>query len=113
MKTITLLSLGLLISFSLYSYNPVPGTNDKSEIQQIEFNEILDDVLDIDENRFVAQLEKQNKIVIIDNDFNKIREESVDKVENLTRQSMLVPIIYRSQFITKLHNVSYYMLEEK
>lgn len=113
MKTITLLSLGLLINFSLYSYNPVPDTNEKSEIQQIEFNRILDDVLDVDESRFVAQLEKRHKIVIIDENFNKIREESVDKAENLTKQSMLVPIIYRSQFITKLQNVSYYMLEKK
>ena len=60
-----------------------------------------------------ASIVEKRKIIIIDSDFKKIREESIEKTEDIFDQSTLVPIIYRSQFITKVHNVSYYMLQKK
>lgn len=114
MKTTTILFLALLLlNFAAYATNPAVEVEEKNETQKIEFNEILEEALDVDENLFVAQINEKSKIIIIDENFNKIREESVDGIENVNNQSMLVPTIYRSQFITKVHNVSYYMLEKK
>ena len=53
------------------------------------------------------------KIIIMDSEFNKIRVESVEKIEDIYNQSTLVPIIYRSEFVTKIHNVSYYILQKE
>lgn len=81
-------------------------------LPQTEMSSILDEVLDIPEYNFVSQLEKINKVIIMDKDFNKIREAFLDKDQNTNNQSMLQPFINRSQFITKVHNVSYYVLEK-
>lgn len=113
MKTTILFLLGLSLTFSTNAYNLKSNIKVNHEIHNAELNEVLNEVLDVNENKFAAELQRKNKIVIIDGDFNKIREESVDKLDNLNNQSMLVPFIYRSQFITKVHNVSYYMLEKK
>ena len=59
-----------------------------------------------------ANIVEKSKIIIMVSDFRKIREESIEKTEDICDQSTLVPIIYRSQFITKVHNVSYYMLQK-
>ena len=112
MKTIPLLFFLLLFCFTLHAYNPKLEAKAQLSIQQTEMNEILEEVLDVDENQFVNQVKARNKIIIIDEDFNTIREESIDNEENLNNQSMLVPIIYRSEFIGKVYNVSYYMLEK-
>lgn len=113
MKITLLLLLVLSLTFSTNAYNLKSNIKVNHEIYNAELNEVLNEVLDVDENKFAAELQRRNKIVIIDGDFNKIREETVDKLENLNNQSMLVPFIYRSQFITKVHNVSYYMLEKQ
>jgi len=114
MKTTTNLTLALLLlNFAVYATKPAVEVEEKNETQKIEINEILEKALDVDENQYVAQIKEKSKIIIIDENFNKIREEFVDSTENLNNQSMLVPTIYRSQFITKVHNVSYYMLEKK
>lgn len=114
MKTTTILSLTILIlNFTTYATNPALEVEEKNETQKIEFNEILEKALDVDDNLFVTQIKEKCKIIIIDENFNTIREESVSGIENVNNQSILVPTIYRSQFITTVHNVSYYMLEKK
>ena len=113
MKTTTILTIILLLNFSIYASVPNLDVNGKNSSQEAEFVEILNEVLDVQENKFISEIKPKNRIIIIDESFNTIREESIDDVENISNQSMLVPTIYRSQFIATVHNVSYYMLEKK
>ncbi len=113
MKIIILLTASLILSVSVYASNSNAEVKDSQVLPQTEINDILNKVLDVDEYKFVSQLQKQSKIIIMDENFNKIREDYLDKEENLNNQSMIQPFIYRSQFIAKVHNVSYYMLEKK
>ena len=51
------------------------------------------------------------QIIIMNEDFRKVREEEIDSMEEINAQSTLVPVIYRSELIASIDNVSYYMLK--
>jgi hypothetical protein len=82
------------------------------EFHKTESSTVLREVLNEDMHLLIKNITPKNKVIILDANFNKIREENVDNIENLNNQSMLVPIIYRSQFITQIYNVSYYMIQK-
>ena len=112
MKSMKLLFLFVLTYSSIHAINPNLESSAVQKLQQNEVKNILDEALDIKENQIVKHMKADDKIIILDQDFNKIREENVASAEKLSNQSMLVPIIYRSEFITKVYNVSYYMLKK-
>lgn len=113
MKILVFFSIAFLLSYSINAINPLAKTYEKNETTELEINDILNEIMDVNENQLLSQLHKKNKIIILDEVFNKIREEYIDDIENINSRSILVPIIYRSEFIIKVHNVSYYMLEKK
>jgi len=112
MKGLTILSLFVLSNLTIYANTPKPDANEISSAEESLYSDILDEVLDVKEKQFSSQLAEKNKVIIIDEFFNKIREELIDDIDNISSQSVLVPTIYRSQFITKVHNVSYFMLKK-
>jgi len=112
MKGLTILTLFIFSTITIYGSTPASESNELNTTIESQYDEILDEVLDVKENQFIGELAEKNKVIIIDEFFNKIREESIDDVENISSQSILVPTIYRSQFIAKVHNVSYYMLKK-
>ena len=83
MKTTALLTLTLLLNISTFAYNPKTEIFETQDVQQIEMKEILNKVLDVDENSFISQLEKKNRVIIIDKNFNKIGEETVNSLEDI------------------------------
>jgi len=113
MKILVFFSIAFLLSNSINTINPHDKTYEKNEATELEINDILNEIMDVNENRLVSQLREKNKIIILDADFNKIREEYIDDIEKINSRSILVPVIYRSEFIIRVHNVSYYLLEKK
>ena len=113
MKIIILLITSLILNLTVYASNSNAESKDVNAILQTELEDIQDQIFDVDEIKFVSQLQKLNKVIIMDQNFNKIREVYFEKEENLNNQPMLQPFINRSQFITKVDNVSYYVLEKK
>lgn len=111
MKIIGILLI-LFLSLPTFAGNPNIEIKAKKESPKLEANTLLRATFTDEVEKLAASITSKNRVIIIDANFNKVREEPVDHIENLSNQSMLVPIIYRSQFITKIYNVSYYMLQK-
>jgi hypothetical protein len=54
----------------------------------------------------------KRQVRIIDEKGNTIREGCMDETEGFCPTSTLVPIIYRSVYLTDIHGISYYMLNK-
>ena len=113
MKTSTILVFVCLFSFSSFANNPEIEIKEIVTAPELEFSAAFEELFENKAKLNNANIVEKSKIIIMDSDFRKIREESIEKTEDICDQSTLVPIIYRSQFITKVHNVSYYMLQKK
>ena len=112
MKNLTFLSIALLLCCSALANNPMKESEKEGESLQMEINDILKEISNEDMNLLVKNITPKNKVIIMDGDFNKIWEEYIDENEEINNQTMLVPILYRTQFIAKIYNVSYYMLQK-
>ncbi len=110
MKSSTLFLLACLISFSVFANNPALVKSEKNTAQELEYNNVLENLLISHTEILNPFVNEKCKVIILDDKFNTIREETIDKIEDICNQSMLTPTIYRSEFILKISNVSYYML---
>jgi len=116
MKIIIVFLFATIFSFSASATNPALETTETSETQitlETEFSNVLGELFETKSKINLSENIKNCTIIIIDSNFNKIRQESVEKIDELCSKSTLVPIIYRSQFIAKVDNVSYFMLDKK
>ena len=113
MKPLLLLISTFFIHNTILAFAPPTEFHKTKDVQNLEYVNIMDEVLDVEENKLVKLLDKNDKIIILDHNFNKIREAFVEEHTTINNHSILVPIIYRSEFIMKVHNVSYFMLEKK
>ena len=113
MKTTAILVFVCLLSYSSFANNPEIELKEIVTAPELDFSTAFEELFENKARLNNASIVEERKIIIIDSDFKKIREESIEKTEDIFDQSTLVPIIYRSQFITKVHNVSYYMLQKK
>ena len=113
MKASAILYFVCLLSFSSFANNPEIEIKEVVTATELEIDIALEELFENKAKVNNTSIVEKTKIIIIDSDFKKIREESIDKTEDICNQSTLVPIIYRSQFIAKVQNVSYYMLQKK
>jgi len=106
--------IALFLSFfSLYA-TASRSNNEKAEYfetKNIEIENVIDELFE-KENLIVEEEKPELKVVILNSDFRKVRVGRVESIEKINSESTLTPVIYRSEFITKIHNVSYYMLKE-
>ena len=112
MKTSAILAFVCLLSFSSLANNSEIELKEIVPSPELEFSTAFEELFENKAKVNNASIIEKRKIIIMDSDFKKIREESIEKTEDIFNHSTLVPIIYRSQFITKVHNVSYYMLQK-
>ena len=77
MKSIFLLTASLMLYLPVFASNPNAEIQDMQVLPQIELKDILNNVLDVDENKFVSQLKNQSKVIIMDNSLNKITSKKV------------------------------------
>ncbi len=110
MKSSALLLLVCFFSISVFANNPEIEKKGESIVQELEYKIILENLLDSNTKTLNPFINEKCKVIIIDDKFNKIREEALEKLEDICSQSTLTPTIYRSEFIIKIHNISYYML---
>ena len=113
MKTTAILVFVCLLSYYSFANNPEIELKEIVPSPELDFSTAFEELFENKARLNNASIVEERKIIIIDSDFKKIREESIEKTEDIFNQSTLVPIIYRSQFITKVNNVSYYMLQKK
>lgn len=113
MKTHILISAFILFSISSFASNTKTESQKNWILQESEMNEILNHVLDLNEKQVVSQIEITNKIIIMDSNFDKVREVNLNEDGEQNNQNTLRPLINRSHFIAEIHNVSFYMLEKK
>jgi len=108
---ISVLTLFLIFfSTSLFANNPALDKNEKKTTQELEISNLIEELFDKNVETFEPKPKSKFRIVIMDNQFNKIREESFEKMDNIYKQSILIPLIYRSDLITNINGVSYYIL---
>jgi hypothetical protein len=115
-KSAILFSL-CLMSLSVFAYNPsidspLPKSSQIANAQEMEVQQVIDDWTS-EKNMVISSIPEKCKIVILDSNFKTVREECVGKMQNICDHSTLVPIIYRSEFIVKIGQVSYFMLSKK
>ncbi|MCK5701294.1 MAG: hypothetical protein KAI29_09080 [Cyclobacteriaceae bacterium] len=116
MKLAMKISISILFicffSFSVSANNPTLESTEKKTALELEISSIIEEILNKNTETNNALIDEQCKIIIINSEFKKIKEESIEKIDDICTQSTLVPIIYRSEFIMKIYNVSYYMLQK-
>ena len=112
MKRCALVFLAFIIYFPVFASNPNSEFVITKKSNNLEIQTILDEIQNVEISHLIEKISNKNKVIILDVNFKKIREEYVDENEDLNNQTMLVPIIYRCQFIAKVYNVSYYMLQK-
>lgn len=110
MKTINLILILLIFSFSALATNPEIESTESAEIIKTEINNPVLDLYN-EQSDILKEEPKKIKIIIMNEDFRKVREEVIDSMEEINSRSTLVPVIYRSELITSIDNVSYYMLK--
>ena len=110
MKISSLTFITLFISLTAFATNPEIESSESAEVIKVEVNNL---VLDLFNEKPDLQKEenKKIKIIIMNENFRKVREEVIDNMKEINSQSTLVPVIYRSELITSIDNVSYYMLK--
>jgi len=61
MKILVFFSIAFLLSNSINAINPHDKTYEKNEATELEINDILNEIMDVNENRLVSQLREKNK----------------------------------------------------
>ncbi len=117
MKTLNLIVIALFFSLPAFSTNPLGTNSSNYEIESPEtivaevesrFKIITSEIEEIS----VTSLNQKIKVIILNDEFRKIRVEYVDNFEDIYNQSTLLPLINRSEFISTIYNVSYFMLRK-
>jgi len=81
------------------------------ESENIELENLMNDLFE-EKTPLIESENQQLKVVILNSDYRKVRVGRVDNMDNINSESTLLPVIYRSVFLTKIHDTSYYMLKE-
>ncbi len=111
MKT-TCVALLLLLIFSTVEANTTnPEGLEAQDPARIELGELINDIFE-DKTGLVKKENPELKIIILNNDFRKVREDNISSMDEINAQSTLVPVIYRSEFVAEIYNVSYYILKD-
>lgn len=110
MKLSALILFFSFFCISLFANNPAFEKKEKKTTLELEISKLVKELFDTNLEFPESSPNEKFKIVIMDSEFNILREESIEKIDNLYNQSILVPLIYRSELITKINGVSYYIL---
>ena len=110
MKISTLILPLIFFCTSLFANNPALDKNEKKTTHKFEISNLIEEIFDKNVETFESKPNSTFKIVIMDKNYNKIREESFEKMDHIYKQSILIPLIYRSDLITKINNVFYYVI---
>jgi hypothetical protein len=79
--------------------------------ENIELENLMNDLFE-EKTPLIESENQQLKVVILNSDYRKVRVGRVENMDNINSESTLLPVIYRSVFLTKIHDTSYYMLKE-
>lgn len=110
MKTSIITFALLIYCLSVFATNPEVETTESAEVIKVEVNNLVSEIFSEKPDLLKEENEKI-KIIIYNQDFRKVREEVIGSMKEINAQSTLVPVIYRSELITSIDNVSYYMLK--
>jgi len=111
MKAIFVLFVCIFFSFSSFANNSNSELAKVLEPQQKELKNLIISLF-ANQTDLAIEEDKKLKIIIMNSDFRKVRVGEVENLRDLNAESTLVPVIYRSEFVTKIHNVSYYILKD-
>ncbi len=114
MKKLTAISTFILICLLLPKITTAKGYEITFDAQEIYDQNIIDKMFDKQKipNLSDVNLKGLEKIVIVDQLGNKIREEHVNTSTGFCTSSTLVPLIYRCSFIAELNGAFYYLLHQ-
>ena len=110
MKILALFLFFVFSSFSIFANNTALARNEKKIVLELEYEDIMEDRFNENIETSESLPSSKIKIVIMDKYFNKIREESIDTMDELYQKSILIPLIYRSELVTEIHQEKYYIL---
>jgi hypothetical protein len=118
MKVLKLIVIALIFSFPAFCTNPILSSSVDAEVEDAtetiaaEVETLFGLVFDEIEQISLKSISEKMQVVILNEEFRKVRVDEVDKFEDIYSQSMLLPLIYRSEFISTIYNVSYFMLRK-
>ena len=107
MKILVIFLLFIFSTFSLFATKPSLEKTEKKTALPLEYSDIMEDQF----NENIETSESKIKIVIMDDHFNKIREESIDTMDDLYSKSILIPLIYRSELVAEINSEKFYILQ--
>lgn len=111
MKTVCVLISVFLLSITSNANNPKIEQSEIHVKQNMELKNLITNLFD-NQSGLVQEKNQKVKIVIMNSDYRKVRVDEVESMKEINLESTLLPVIYRSVFVTKIHNVAYYMLKE-
>jgi hypothetical protein len=109
MKTSMLTFVFIIYSLSVFATDPEVKATASAKAIRTEVNKLVLGLFD--ENPDILK-EGKIKIIIFNQDFRKVREEAIDSMKEINVESTLAPVIYRSDLIASIDNVSYYLLNQ-
>ena len=118
MKTLNLIVVALFLSLPALCTNPLLSNSSNEEMAETleavatEVESRFRIVADEPEELSIKSLSEKIKVIILNDEFRKVRVDYVDKLEDIYNQSTLLPLINRSEFISTIYNVSYFMLRK-
>jgi len=113
MKTTCTALLCLLLSVSVYANTNSPEELKSQDQSTIELGKLIDSFFE-DKTGLVQDRQEhpEMKIIIMNSDFRKVREDKIRDLEEINNESTLVPVIYRAEFVANIYNVLYYVLKD-
>jgi hypothetical protein len=109
MKTSMLTFVFIIYGLSVFATDPEDKATASAKAIGTEVNKLVLGLFD--ENPDILK-EGKKKIIIFNQDFRKVREEAIDSMKEINVESTLAPVIYRSDLIASIDNVSYYLLNQ-
>jgi hypothetical protein len=109
MKTSMLTFVFIIYGLSVFATDPEDKATASAKAIGTEVNKLVLGLFD--ENPDILK-EGKTKIIIFNQDFRKVREEAIDSMKEINVESTLAPVIYRSDLIASIDNVSYYLLNQ-
>jgi hypothetical protein len=111
MKTSMLTFVFIIYGLSVFATDPEVKATASAKAIRTEVNKLVLGLFD--ENPDILKEGKtKKKIIIFNQDFRKVREEVIDSMKEINVESTLAPVIYRSDLIASIDNVSYYLLNQ-
>ena len=92
--------------------NEASESVEKSETSASEIHSGMEQIIETFSEKVIDFSGKKIKVIILNEQFRKVRVEVIEKMDDISLNSTLYPIFHKADLITKIDNVAYYLLRK-